>query len=482
MNGNHLSNTADLPPPQVKESHDLCLDPGSLPDLVSVVVVPYPGMHEGDVVTATCLRFEDDNTVVKPITWTKEVGPDDIGKPLVVSLTRGEVVRVEGGHLDLSYSIAYANPAKEKTSSATAAQTLQVIAPQTALLPALRVLDHDGGPIDPPEFPDGLTLRIKAYPGMSIDDDVLCYAASTADNVDSLILYKQVDNSAISNRFVEFHIARQWLLKSEGAVIDLQYQYARVGAAMSGEPFIAAIRKPLYLPMPIIEGIEDEESPIPGQGRLKADGRNIKGVNITIPGDAEIGPNDKRAVHWEGYGVTGKHIAETPTIDGGSLFNIPPEAIPANMDKWVKVFYSVTPEGETASYASYNSLEYKVWIIPVPLHRYSPLQSKQAQDTGGTISLARIPPEGELFTLQTWRYVRQGQRLNARLTDGSTAVPVFDNYLVSNDDIIAGTISTKLDKQMISMLRLGTIGVQVSVIYEEGAETEYDRQSFKLVS
>lgn len=44
MNGNRPRATPDLPVSQVQGSHDLCVDPDTLPALVNVWMVPYPDM------------------------------------------------------------------------------------------------------------------------------------------------------------------------------------------------------------------------------------------------------------------------------------------------------------------------------------------------------------------------------------------------------------------------------------------------------
>jgi hypothetical protein len=473
----------DLPVLQIKESHDLHLDLSSAPPILGVYAVPYEAMGPGDIVTLHCRRFYDDGTEYTPaLAHPTQVEAADVGKPLALYLKRSDLLRVEDGRIELNYGIQYANTVGEKTLSAT--QTLYLFQPTSALLPALEVVGHTGGVINPAQFPEGLPLRIEAYPGMGVGDDVLCYASSKADGVEPLTLPARVDVSTIDKGFLEFQIDPKWLVASNGAQIDLQYQYAWTDAAMSATPYPATIRTPLRLPMVIVEGALPGEEPVPGEGELNVLPLTIRGVTLRIDEEANYAPDDTVEVFWDGHGSTGRYSVTTPTTEGGRTFTIPPQYIPANFGKTVPVYYRVTPKGET-SYE--DSKVYGVRVLAIPKSSYPTIQSTQAQQTNGQISLSNVPAGGELFSLRGWPYIRDGQTLNAILsgkdaTDQPLTFAIFNNHAVTAAEFDARLVSTLINVTELRRFKLGAVTVQVTVTYEEGAETRYNEARFTLIA
>lgn len=473
-----------LPVLQIKESHDLHLDLGSAPAQLGVRLVPYEAMSVGDIVTLHCRRFDASGDEYLPaLAYPTQVTKADLDKPFTLFLNKSDLRRVDGGWIDLNYGIQYVGTATEKTVSAK--QTIQLEAPTSAQLPALKIVGHTGGPINPAQFPEGLPLRIDVWPGISVGDELLCYAQSDLDEVEPLVLQARVDVSTIDKGFIELLVPAQWVMASNGAPIDLQYQFAWIGSALSATPYPATIRGPLYLPMSIVVGAVPGDEPVEGEGEIEADGLVGSGINIRIDVKASYGPNDRIEVFFEGFGTTGSISVTAPTTPGGRTFNIPPQYIPANMGKSVKVYYKVTPQGETVAE---TSQVYVLRVLPVPLNRYLAIQSAQAQTGNGRISIAAVPAQGEKFSFSRgWAYIRAGQTLNALLVGKNAAgdaltYPIFNNHVVTPAQAESKIVETHVSKAELQKFQLGSVTVRVTITYEPGAETKLTDARFTLVA
>jgi hypothetical protein len=473
-----------LPVLQIKESHDLHLDLSTAPAQLGVRLVPYEAMAVGDIVTLHCRRFESDGQEYLPaLAYPTEITEADLDKPLALFLNKSDLRRVDGGWIELHYGIQYVGTAAEKTLSAK--QTLQLSAPTSAMLPALKIVGHTGGPINPAQYPEGLPLRIDAWPGMSAGDEVLCYAYSGNDEVEPLILQARVDISTIDKGFIEFLVPPHWVTASNGSPIDLQYQFAWIGSALSATPYPATIRGPLYLPMSIVVGAAPGDDPVEGEGEIDADGLVSSGINIRIDDKASYGPNDKIEVFFDGFGNTGSCSVTVPTVPGERTFNIPAHYIPANMGKSVKVYYEVTPQGEAFAHPSDI---YVLRVLPVPLNRYLAIQSVQAQATGGRISIAAVPAQGEKFSFSRgWAYIRAGQTLHALLVGKNAAgaeltYPIFNNHDVTPEQADEKLVEAYVSKTELQKFQLGSVTIRVTITYEVGAETKLTDARFTLTA
>ena len=473
-----------LPVVQFRESHDLHLDLDVADAIIVPWMVPYQAMAVGDTVTLHCRRFYDDGSEYTPaLAYPKVIQEGEVGKPLGLFLNRSDLLRVQDGSIEVYYGIQYVGTAQASTFSAR--QTLQLLAPSTAMLPALTIEGHSGGTINPLLFPDGLPLRIEGYPGMSFGDEVLCHATSSASGVAPRVLRASVDASTLDKGFFEFLLDPEWLGASQGAAIDLRYEYAWVGAALSATPYQANVRTPLNLPMIIVKNARpDPDDPVPGEGVLDVLNLSASGVTLDIDPLANYGPDDEVKVHWDGYGTGGKYVALAPVTSGGRTYNIPPEYIPANLGKAVRVYYTVLQDGDPGPVPSQV---FTVRILPIDKGRYPTIQSAQAQQTNGTIHISRIPAGGELFTLPGWPYMRQGQIVNAVIegkdsNDEPLTVSIFTNHSVTGPEATGRSISTTLAASAFQPLKLGSVRVQVTLTYEQGAETVYEPATFVLAT
>lgn len=473
---------SELPVVQIRESHDLHLDLGTAEAIITPWLSPYQAMTAGDTVTLHCRRFYDDGSEYTPaLAYPSVVAEGQAGHPLGLFLNRSDLLRVDGGSIDLYYDIQYAGTAQATTLSAR--QTFQLLAPGAAMLPALTIEGHDGGIINPLLYPDGLPLRIESYPGMSIGDELLCHATSSASGMEPVVLRAAVDASTLGKDFFEFRLNAQWLGASQGAGIDLRYQYAWTGTALSAAAYQANVRAPLNLPMIIVKNARpDPIDPVPGEGVLEVLAMTESGVTLDIDPLANYGPDDQIKVYWEGYGTSGKYVALAPVSPGGRTYNVPPQHIPANLGRRVSAYYTVLQDGDPGPV---TSEVFVVRVLPIDTGRYLSIQSAQAQETNGTIRVSQIGPSGELFTLLGWPYMREGQLINAVINgkgsdDTPRAVSIFDNHRVTAGEVAARSIAATVAASDFQPLKLGSISVHVNIIYEPGAETAYAPASFTL--
>ncbi|AXP04718.1 hypothetical protein DZG01_17775 [Pseudomonas fluorescens] len=473
-----------LPVVQIREAHDLHLDLERADSIITPWMVPYQAMAVGDTVTLHCRRFYPDGSEYTPaLAYPTVIQEGQPGKPLGLFLNRSDLLRVEDGSIELHYGIQYVGTELAVTFSA--AQTFQLVAPSSAMLPALTVVGHEGGTINPLLFPDGLPLRVEAYPGMSDGDELLCHATSSTAGVAPIVLRARVDASTLGKGFFSFMLNAEWVSASQGAGIDLRYEYARAGAGLSATPYQANVRTPLNLPMVIVQDARpDPDDPVPGEGVLDVLLLSASGVTIDIDPQANYGPDDEVNVYWDGYGTSGKYIALAPVTPGGRTYNIPPEHIPANLGRAVPVYYTVLQDGDPGPV---SSQVFTVRVLPIEKTRYPTIQSAQAQQTNGTIHLSRIGSGGELFTLPGWPYIRAGQIVNAVINgkgndDLPRTVPIFENHPVTPDEAANRSIATTVAEPAFRPLKLGSINVQVTITYEQGAETVYLPANFTLAT
>ncbi|KPX85785.1 Uncharacterized protein ALO59_03168 [Pseudomonas amygdali pv. mellea] len=399
--GKRPPTAAGLGVPQCKESHDLKLDPGLLWDLneVSIVTPPYLAMREGDRVTLTLDRYFEDGSSLYPLVESRLLTGNEVGQPLRWPITAGEFLIIENGVALMSYRIEYADSTLI-TDSVT--QSLAIVAPLAALLPPLRIKDFNGGSLDPEAFPGGITLLIDPF-GMQIDDDVVVYISSGNLLVQTL----RADISNLDSGVLQFSLAKTWLCANNGKEIELVYQYARPGHAASSLPRKVMLSLPLDLPVPIVDDAEIESSEEWGvEGYIYASWLQ-NGVKIRIPDGAFIGDDFTVQMHWEGNTSTGSFIAD-PSPDDPRLFIIPSTAVPANMGKWVEVYYKVVSLSQSGTSPVFK-LEVRglVGVWPV-------IQIMRPRITDTLLYLDRVPSEGAGLDLASWAYMAPGQRVRIK--------------------------------------------------------------------
>lgn len=467
--GKRPSLTSHLPVPQIRQSHDLALDPdrNTLPaEGVTVSVPPYAAMAKGDTVTLQWRGFDEDNRP-RPLNPFWDVQEADIGQTLTKLVGRNEVLLLENGRLELRYHINYASGGE----SSSALQTLRIVAPPATRLPALSIDEHTGGPLDPARFPNGATLRIALHPNVQAGDILTLYAMASAGI--NLIDWVRLDPSTLDSGVLTLRLASAWLLANNGKSVELVYQYARPGSVLSSEPLRLLIRRPLELPFPIISDKTQEQGDDPDEGRIDA-GDTTSGGRASVPANAVVGDTDTVHLHWGDPGTPGHSVVTTPIASDWRAFDVPKNAIAMHMGAGVgarerlNVFYRVVPNGEPPENYQDSSL-FKLKILPFPQDRFPVIQCIQAQGTGGVLSLAQVTdPRGAEFRLARWAYINEGQILN---------IKVFgkEQYLLKDHRVTPAQAEAQYVESWLAKTYLQTqIGVgnkfkvSVTVSFDEG--------------
>ncbi|OUM07095.1 hypothetical protein BW686_11830 [Pseudomonas syringae] len=406
--GKRPVSTGGLGAPQCRESHDLKLDPELLDKVSELLIVtpPYRAMRAGDKVTLTLELYFDENDPWQSLIQSQTLDASDAGQPLQWKIQSTDFMFIVGGFALMHYSIEYAEPAS-LTESVT--QTLHVTQPSADLLPALRIKDLSGGSLDPAAFPEGLVLLIEPWPGMQINDDVVLYVKS-AKRIQQVVQALRADKSTLDSGVVQFRLDRAWLLDNVDQDVEFVYQYARQGVAGSSLPRNVLLRRPLDLPPPDIEGALIESPNEAGViGYMFAD-QMVNGVRVRIPAGAQTGPGNKLQMHWDGYGSTGRFVAY-PSASDPLLFEIPPEAVPANMGKRVDVYYKVfSPSSDPLGTSAVFDLDVRGIREGWPV-----IQMVRPLVTDGVLALNTVPAEGAGLDLPSWTYMAPRQRVRIKV-------------------------------------------------------------------
>ncbi|CAM3141767.1 hypothetical protein BZK31_06505 [Pseudomonas floridensis] len=461
---------APLAVPQCKQSHDLKLDPALLGSgavrEVLMVTPPYRAMRAGDKVVLTLRLYHPDNGFLIDLVQSHTVVDHEVGQPLVWKVASNELLMIENGYALMSYKISYVDSG---LSTMSPVQTLDIVAPVEARLPALEIVGFNGGSLDPGAYPYGITLKVTPYSGMRVDDEVVVYVSSDSQWVKTL----RTDVSTLDSQVLEFSLAQQWLLDNNGKDAEFMYQYAREGVAGSSVLRTVTLRRPLDLPPPEIElAIVDGDIGWGVEGHIFAV-RLTDGVTIRIPEAAVIGDDDTVQMHWNGYGSTGSFIAD-PSAEDPRLFFIPAAAVPANMGKRLDVYYKVKPAGEPAGTSKVFNLEIRGIDEGWPAIQYiePPL-------VDGSLWLGEVSAEGAGVELGSWIYMAEGQRVRARLEGlsliGDTSL-TFDlrtgaDEPLTADEHEAQKVSMRIPKRYLEMLARDkpTTRVRVDVSFDDGA-------------
>lgn len=451
--------------PQCKESHDLCLDPAVLNAVasVSIVTLPYRAMQAGDKVTLTLDRYFGVGVPWQPLTLNKTLTAEEPGQPLQWAVEPTELLIIMDGYALMSYSIEYADPTLPTVS---AEQTLTIIAPASALLPALTIKELPADWLDPEDWPDGVILVITVYPGIQVGDDVVLYVSG---GLTPVVKTLRVDPSTIASGVLQFNLEYVWLSDNQGRTVELIYQYARVGSAGTSQPFELTLHRRQALPPPEVLGAQPEDSE-PGEfkGYILASNAT-SGVTIDVPGEVDLGPGDTLKMHWEGHPGTGSHIGD-PIVGNPKSFRIPAAAVPANMGKRVNVYYTLTPSGETAN----KSIPYDLAVKPID-DNWPVIQAVNPRATNGRLPLNQVPLEGARFELDSWTFMAEGQRVKIEavglLADGQlerVGVRVGDDERVTEHEYYEGMLTVFVPLQFLSRLKLDDENLAITV------ETSFD--------
>lgn len=469
---------AVLPVAQMRDSHDLALDPDSVIGSSTLAVVPpYVAMRPGDTVTLSFVGYYDGEL---DDTWSqrKELVAADVGMPLTWQVPKSQLSWIEGGHAEVSYRVDYA---AGEQSSVSALQTFQIRPAESVRLPAPQVEGHDDDSLDPGHFPNGLYLRILPWADM-LDGDHLLVHWIGGREVDSVIKSLRIDTSVIDSGIVEVPIEARWLQANIGSQVQVFYQYAREGVAHSSENLALDIRAPLDLLSPIVDNATAEGGAGENKGVLQAN-EALSGTYVNVPDSFPLRPGDRLHVHWNGHPAGGQHIADTPVNGQVRRFRIPSTAIAANMGagetKRFEVFYRLTPEGE----AALDSVPFNLRIEPIKRDRYVNVQICQAE--AGALSLAKVPDTGADLLLAKWYFMAAGQLLSIEATgvnpsNQPVSLVVRNAQPVTPEEVEAGEINARLIRMFLTSLQMGQSFTLTAKVSFDGGDTWYPFQDLHL--
>ncbi|SFO78322.1 hypothetical protein SAMN03159304_05047 [Pseudomonas sp. NFACC24-1] len=404
-----------LPAPQIKESHDQHLDADKIDGSMTLAVVPYPGMANGDVVRLFWVGTRADGIAGPPVNLpAKTLSDSDTdpsnnpGSVLTWTVLKSNAAAVRGGTIALRYQVDYASPSQPDDESVE--RTILVTPPSTPELPAATVKDLTGSVINPIQFPEGIRVVVAPYPGILAGDDLLVYGTRTglgSGQNKNTVQYLRIDQAMIDSGRIEVPMPLQWLLDNQGGAVSLRYQYARDDAAGSGETLELTIREPLVLPTPTVDNSvvtegRDELNPITA----------INGAFISIPPSATIGDDDSVIAHWKGFGAEGSYDAVDPAQTNPLKFMVPSTALPPNFGKTVEVTYSVS--GQEAQ------PPLQLFVRELTSHPAITCEGAQV-GSPATLRLSAIPPGGALLSLGLWSFISTAQSVRLWLTSSAIA-------------------------------------------------------------
>jgi hypothetical protein len=451
-----------LPAPQIKESHDLQLDPDKIDGSMTIAVVPYAGMANGDVVRLLWVGTRADGnpgpTVNLPIKTLSDSDTDPSNNPGSVlnwAVAKTSAVALRGGSIQLHYEITYATPARQADSE-SAQRILQVTPPTAPELAAATIKDLTGSVINPGQFPEGIRVVVAPYPGIRPGDDLLVYGTRTglgSGPNKNTIQYLKIDQAMIDSDRIEVPMPVQWLLDNQGGSVSVRYQYGRDDAAGSGVPLELSIREPLVLPTPTVDNSvvtegRDELNPVAA----------INGAYITIPSAATIGDDDLVIAHWKGFGASGSYDVQEAEPSNPLKFKVPSTVLPPNFGKTVEVTYSVS--GQEAQ------PPLRLYVRELASHPEISCEGAQV-GSPATLKLSNIPPGGALLRLDRWSFISTEQTVRLWLT----ASGITERDIIPLRPVLPAETTTGVTARLMTT---HLAGISVNSVFTLRASVSFD--------
>ncbi|MBO9549826.1 hypothetical protein [Pseudomonas sp.] len=444
---------------QVRQAHELWIAVEDLKGAPATVVVPpFQAMAEGVEVTLRWQGYFGEGDPFVPYEPPYKLQAKDVGKPVVWSLPWDQIAILEDGFAELSYRIVHAN-GNATESDWQRYEIVKAMPPVGPLSPAPGIKGHSGGSLDPDRYPDGIEVIIPVDPDapLKLGDQLALYF----EGGEQVVYTVRVDQTTLDSQYMAIHDQR-WVSDKNnvGKPFSISYGYAGKGRARHSQPLELALRRPLFLPWPIVKDAEPDGDD--NQGVVyPIDIRS--GFEVRIPEAAVIEGGDVKLI------LKGHETLEfPPTVGEARLFKVPPSAIPANLNKRVFITYTVTPPGEWP----HESEEYDLRFADFGIGSYPRLQNAQVRN--GQLSFAEVKdPEGTVFTLGSWPFMAEGDCLPIEATYDGIAEPwAMRAPRVTQEEYEAGKVEGKLPYRFLSDMRkkgLKRFRVQPSLSYDDGA-------------
>nr|WP_314478892.1 hypothetical protein [uncultured Pseudomonas sp.] len=390
---------------QAIQSHDLIIQPDTLPTAGMTVVVPrYQAMQEEDNVTLVVECYEPDGTLDDIWKAVVTVGKNHLDQDAISGVVAKRYFDwIDPGYILAYYEIEFALGGRLKSP----VQRLRVDSasslPDYLSKPSIDGYS-EGDSLDPGNYPNGLLLKLPGYPGIA-DSDYLVLQWSVPGGL-QYMPSARVDPSTRAADSIAFQVMPETLAVSQATAVSVSYLYGREGAALRSEVLQVNVQNARPLNVPLVEGAVADGAA--DSGNILAD-MSTSGVYVNVPPGSGL-PGETLQVHWSGTASLGEYIAKAPaSADKPLRFWIPPEYVPANMGRtpadtsWrFNVFYRLLRDEDTYI----DSMPYKLRIKPLPGEI---LPTVDLPD--GPVYLSKLPAAGARLQMGTWAFIAQEQLL-----------------------------------------------------------------------
>ncbi len=300
----------ELPAPSTRPPVDGgVLDPETLPDQLQVVVLPYPGMKEGQTVH---LRWSGSGgegyTDWMPISQPME------GKEVVFYLDAAIVEEYLGQTIELSYRVEIPGEPDRRSGITTF-----IVGAEQEALPLPEVVEAQEGVLNPGDATEGATVRIAVEAGLEEGDDVeVSWQGDKPGGVRTksrLVLAEHVGKPfdlTIEYQYVEANI--------DGTVV-VSYQVFKLNGSVPKSGAVTLRVQRTALPLPVILQAEDDQ--------LNPDDV-MEGATVRIDASAQFKDHDEVTVIVASR-IPGGSISipwKVPTGGGGQAVQV---TIPYNI-------------------------------------------------------------------------------------------------------------------------------------------------------
>ncbi|MBA1187466.1 hypothetical protein G7Z99_00185 [Pseudomonas entomophila] len=467
-----------MPVAQALSGHALHIDPATLGSAGCRFLAPaYQAMQADDQVTLHFSGYFEDGEFDRELVFDYLVTDQNVGRNIRWTVPRGEFNWLEGGHADVFYRIAFVDGCFLES----APQTYRIGPPPAdpALLAAPFILGHAGGPLDPADFPEGLTIRIPPYKDLHTADWTLL---QVNDEPGSAAL--RADLTTLASGIQGICLGADAL--DDQTQLRLRYQVAREGLGLVSQELDLEVLRPRELSSVQIDNAESE-SPEPNMV-LDAD-LATTGAYVDVP-DPGLRSGECLQLHWQGRSSAGRHVHTLPEGSKPPFrFAVPASVVAANMeatadkteDKRFPVFYRLVRDA--GGYQESPLVQLR--ILPLLRSRYPTIQCDKA--LGGTLSLAAVPANGATLILRDWVFMAAGQRVRVIFrgvkANHQQLVTTLRDADVTADEVQQENVVVMLSREVLSSQGQGfdfTIEVRVNFENETSDDTWFDFPSLVL--
>ncbi|WP_349976518.1 hypothetical protein [Pseudomonas sp. WHRI 8519] len=450
-----------LPVAQALESHGLYIDPDDLGSAgATFIIPPYQAMQKGDDVKLTFQGYSYDFPEVPWTDLEPVLTEADVGLPVIRQVPRDQFNFLQhGDYADVCYQVKLASGGEALVGPV---QRLNIGPLPEDRLPQLTIDDYEGGELDPIEFPEGLTLRVNAYPQLNVSDWILLQVNGQP------VGFERADLSTLHGGEITFQLGAQVLKTSER--LKLSYQSAREGLGLASETLDVELVDTRDLAVVEVEQAQGEGGENPSHLWLDANSA-IGGAYINVP-PVDLRVGETVQVHWLGRPDAGTHVATEPVSPAWPWrFRVPASAVAANMEanaqsanKRFEVLWHIVKDGKTLQVSPPVHLR----ILPLVTSRYPQITCAQAR--GQLLSREKALAEGAHLALTQWVFMAAEQHVNIAFFGTGNSGPfarVLRNEPTTPDEVAAGVIELPIPEDVVRAQTLGEVfEIHVTVNFE----------------